>query len=180
MFFTFKLRSSLLLWCIWRATNKPRIRSGLKQKPNMTATNCLFIVFCNTMFWPQPFSCHVDGTQINQCVCVRVRACVRTCFGARATRGPRLCDAVQVSDYLRKIRHTKITIRSTEYSDVRINNKVGTACRYWRLKDQHWDRYTAPLVIYYRRWHSFCRLTPVQLLWCWTTETQLHCYVALL
>ena len=34
-------------------------------------------------------------------VCV----CVGACVGASATRGPRLCDAVQLSDYLRKIRH---------------------------------------------------------------------------
>jgi hypothetical protein len=34
---------------------------------------------------------------------VYVRACVY--WRARATRGPRLRDAVQVSDYLRKIRH---------------------------------------------------------------------------
>ena len=31
------------------ATSKPSIRSGLKQKPNVTVINCLLIVFSNTM-----------------------------------------------------------------------------------------------------------------------------------
>jgi hypothetical protein len=125
------------------------------------------------MFWPQPFSCHVDGTQINQRVCVR--ACVRG--RARHARPSFTWRCPSVRLFTENKTHTKITILSTEYSDVRINNKVGTVWRYWRLKDQVWDRYTVPLVIHYRRWHSFCRHTHQYNLF--GAEQQKHSYTAM-